>query len=81
MDSYKYFCENESCKKFNVEISGKEKICPYCGTETLIYKIILKKYIPKWFKLVFLLISISLLGCLLGFVYLQFFSGHPIFTF
>lgn len=79
MDSYKYFCENRNCQKYHVEISGKEKICPYCGTETLI--IIPKRYIPKWFKIVFLLLSISLLGCLLGFVYLQFFSGYPIFTF
>lgn len=65
---YVYICENKFCSEHGVEKNGARRICPICGTETIIYKI--RTDVEK--KLLYMLIIVSALLalCILGYVYL-----------
>lgn len=63
-----YVCENESCPEHGIEKSGAERVCPRCGTETIIYRT--RTIIKKKFLYAFIFASILLVLCILGYVYL-----------
>lgn len=79
MEYYKYKCKNVKCTEKFKEKRGCEKICPLCGTETIVYRIKYQKHIPMWYQVLFMVILMFLVVCIAGYVYLQFFSGEPIF--
>lgn len=76
MEEYIYMCENKDCKEFGIEKAGKEKICPRCGVETVIYR--MKKYVPPKFVILFVIVLILLIISIVGYCYLFFSSSSPL---
>ena len=63
-----YLCDNKKCSQYAKPKKGYEKICPDCGTETLIYH----TTGSKKFKLPFIIVSILLAICIFGYICLLF---------
>lgn len=74
MKRFYYQCTNRSCEKYNIKIVGREKICPHCGVETIVY---LRMPKPIWEKVIYVLAIVILVSCIIGVVF-YFFIGVPI---
>lgn len=79
MDNYYYMCTNKLCRNYNAAKYKYEKICPLCGTETMVYKIEYRsppgrRGDKKFQVFVAVLIVLLLISFILN-IYLLFFKG------
>ena len=78
VDNYYYMCTNKLCRNYSAVKYKYEKICPLCGTETMVYKIEYRspqgRQDQKKFKTFVAVMSVLLLISFMLNIYLFFFK-------